>query len=59
MADLKTVIREVFIAGIDSASTGPAPITADTEGGRIFLEAFREGLRADGAEDLDSPAEIT
>ena len=59
MADLQAEIREAFRAGIDSASTGPGPMTADTEGGRIFLEAFREGLRADGAEDLDSPAEIT
>lgn len=47
MADLQAAIREAFRAGIDSASTGPGPITADTEGGRIFLEAFRDGLRAD------------
>jgi hypothetical protein len=51
VADLQAEIREAFRAGIDSASTGPAPITADTEGGRIFREAFREGLRADTTKD--------
>jgi len=50
VADLKTAIREAFRAGIDSASTGPAPAVADTEGARIFREAFREGLRADTTE---------